>query len=138
VSLSTCGSQIGCDTKPVISSSKMGSLKQSNSEPCTMRGAVIVLVAVCSLTVSLATRYYSPRDDSSPIVKAFQSNVAPDAKRQRLTKNAANWMPPIFSFTVFQIPSSYYRIVPPRPPVRSLICDKSLYNRPPPAFQSLS
>jgi hypothetical protein len=103
-----------------------------------MRGAVIVLVAVCSLTVSLATRYYSPSDNSSPIVKAFQSSVAPDTKRQRLTKNAANWMPPILSFTVFQIPSSYYGIVPPRPPVRSFICDKSLYNRPPPAFKSLS
>ena len=116
----------------------MGLPKQSNSQPRKMRGVVIVLVAVCSLTVSLATRYYSPSDNSSPIVKVFQSDVTPDAKRQRLTKNAANWMPPILSFTVFQIPSSYYRIVPPRPPVRSLICDKSLYNRPPPAFKSLS
>ena len=116
----------------------MGSPKQSNSQPRPMRGAAIVLVAVCSLTVSLATRYYSPSDDSSPIVKVFQSNVAPDAKRQRLTKNAANWMPPILSFTVFQIPSSYYRIVPPRPPVRSLIFDQSLYNRPPPAFKPRS
>src|ERR1700722_7292019 len=116
----------------------MGSPKQSNSQPCKLRAALIVLVAVCSLTVTLAPRYYSPSDDSSPIVKAFQSNVAPDAKRQRLTKNAANWMPPILSFTVFQVPSSYHRIAPPRPPVRSLICDKSLYNRPPPAFKSLS
>ena len=115
----------------------MGSRKQSNSQPRKMRGAVIVLVAVCSLTVSLATRYYSPSDDSSPIIKAFHSNVAPDAKRQRLTKNAANWMPPLLGVTVLQIPTSYYRIVPPRPPVRSLICDKSLYNRPPPAFKSL-
>jgi hypothetical protein len=116
----------------------MRSLEQSKSQRRKMRGAVIVLVAVCSLTVSLATRYSSRSDDSSPIVKAFQSKVAPDATRQRLTKNAANWMPPILSFTVFQVPSSYHRIAPPRPPVRSLICDKSLYNRPPPAFKSLS
>lgn len=98
---------------------------------------VVVLIAVGSLTVSLATRYSSPWDASNS-VRTIQTHVAADAKRQRLAKNAAIWMPPVFSFTVLQVPSFYPRISPAGPPVRSLVCDERLYNRPPPALKSFS
>ena len=103
----------------------------------TIWSAIAVLVAVGSLTVSLATRYYSPWDASSATVKTIQTHASPDA-RQRLTKNAATWVPPVFSFTVFQIPSFYPKIAPAGPPVRSLVCEETIYNRPPPGRLALS
>jgi hypothetical protein len=98
----------------------------------------VIVLAVGSLTLNLATRYYSPWDASSITVKSFRTHAAPDAKRQRLTKNAATWMPPVSSFSALQVPGSYLSIASVQPAVRSLICDKSLYNRPPPAVQTLS
>jgi hypothetical protein len=109
--------------------------KAQRRKICT---AVVVLVAVGSLTVSLATRYYCPWDASSNTVRTIQTHTAPDAKKQRLTKNAATWMPPVFSFAVLQVPSFCPGIAPVGPPVRSLVCDESLYNRPPPALNSLA
>ena len=116
----------------------MPPLRHFKAERREIWSAVLVLVAVCSLTVSLATRYYLPGDSSSPTVKTIQTHQSPDGKRQRLTKNAANWMPPVLSFTVLPVPSFYARTVAAPPPVRSLVCDESLYNRPPPSPKSLS
>jgi hypothetical protein len=111
--------------------------KHGRLEPRKIWSAVVVLAAVASLTVSLATRYYAPWDASSGTVKTVRTH-APDAKRQRLTKNAAIWMPPVFGFTVSQVPSFHPGIVPVGARVRNLVCDESLYNRPPPAHKFLS
>jgi len=99
---------------------------------------VVVLVAVGSLTVSLATRYSSPWDASSNSVRTIPTHVATDAKRQRLAKTGAIWMPPVFSFSALEVPNFYPIIAPVGPPVRSLVCDQNLYNRPPPALKSFS
>jgi len=72
--------------------------------------ASVVLVAVCSLTISLATRYSSPWIISSHVVKTVQTHASPESKRQRLAENAANWMPPVFTFEVLQAPSFYPQI----------------------------
>ncbi len=98
--------------------------------------AVIVAVAVASLTMSVATRYYSLQDTSSRPVSTVQKQAVPDARPQRLTKNAAVWSPPVLSFAVAQVPSFHPRIDSARPLLRSLVCDTSLYNRPPPAPKS--
>jgi hypothetical protein len=116
----------------------MPPLKHFKADRREIWSAVLVLVAVCSLTVSLATRYYLPGDSSSPTVKTIQTHQSPDAKRQRLTKNAANWMPPALSYTVLPVPSFYIKTATAPPPVRSLVCDESLYNRPPQVLKSLS
>jgi hypothetical protein len=95
------------------------------------------VIAVCCLTLSLATRYYSPGDVSNPSVKTIEPHATPDAKRQRLAKNAT-WMPPVFTFIVMQVPRFHLTITSAQPLVRSRICEKSLYNRPPPVFTSFS
>ncbi len=99
---------------------------------------LVVLVAVCSLTVSVATRYSSPLNPSSPAVKTVRTHTTPDAKRQRLAKNAADWAPPLVCFDALRSPSSYPRIAPAGPPIPSLLLEQSLYNRPPPSSEFLS
>lgn len=102
------------------------------------RYAMVVLLAVCSLTVSLATRYCSPFAPSSTTVKTVQTRASTEAKRQRLTKNAANWMPPVVCFGVLQAPVVYSHFASAGPPINSLLSEVSLFNRPPPFSASLS
>jgi hypothetical protein len=100
--------------------------------------AFVVFVAVCSLTVSVATRYSTPLDTSSPTVKTVQTHTTPEAKRQRLAKDpAAQWAPPVVCFRVLRSPSFYPRMSPAGPPIPGLFFEESLYNRPPPLFPSL-
>ena len=98
----------------------------------------MVLLAVCSLTVSLASRYSFPVDSSSPAVKSIKVHRSPDTQRQRLDKKAANWVPPVFCLTDLEAPSFYPRIAPTWLPVMSLLLGNDLFNRPPPAFTSLT
>ncbi len=99
---------------------------------------MVVVIAVAALTMSVATRYYSLQDTSSRPVSTIQKQAVPDARPQRLTKNAAIWSPPVFSFAVAQVPGFHPRIGSTRPLLRSLVRDTSLYNRPPPASNSFS
>ena len=99
--------------------------------------AVVALAAVCSLTVSVATRYSSAWDVSSPSVKTVQAHTTPEAKRQRLLKDAANWVPRLVRFDVLGSPSSYPRIAPAVPPRPIFLFEASLYNRPPPSSDPL-
>jgi hypothetical protein len=94
--------------------------------------ALVVLVSVCSLTISLATRYSSSWSISSHSVRVNQTHASPDAKRQRLTKNAANWMPPVFSFAVLQAPRFYPQIVSVGATAPNLLFEEKLFSRPPP------
>lgn len=99
---------------------------------------MVVLVAVCALIVSVATRYSSTCEASSIAVKAGQIHTSAEAKRQRLAKDAIGWNPPVIQFSVLQSPSSYPRIAPAGPPIPGLVLEESLYNRPPPSFKFLS
>ena len=99
--------------------------------------AVVVLAAVCSLTVNVATRYSSSWDVSAPTVKTVQARTTPEAKRQRLDKDAANWAPPLVCLDVLRFPSSYPRIAPSGPPILSPLLEENLYNRPPPSSRPL-
>ncbi|HWW13720.1 MAG TPA: hypothetical protein VN310_03575 [Candidatus Dormibacteraeota bacterium] len=116
----------------------MSAIRHSDNRPHRHWCAVVVLVAVCSLTVSVATRYCSPLGTSSLTMKTVQTHTSPDAKRQRLTKNAANWVPPVVCFDILQSPSSYPRIAPAAPPIPSLFFEENLYNRPPPSSELFS
>jgi hypothetical protein len=103
-----------------------------------MHCALVILLAVCSLIVNVATRYSSPGSSGSAGVKTVQTRASVEAKRQHLAKDAANWLPPVICFTVLQSPSSYPRIAPAGPPIAGLVLEESLYNRPPPASKFLS
>ena len=95
--------------------------------------ALVVLAAVCALTVSLATRYSTPFNVSSHKIKSVQARTSADSTRQRLTKNAANWMPPTLGFSILRASVSYSRIAPVGPPPPSLLIEQKLYTRPPPS-----
>jgi|SRR5579864_1277453 len=94
--------------------------------------AVVILAAVFSLTVSVATRYSSAWRASSSRVNIAQKHTSPSPSRQRLTKTAADWMPPVVAAAVLEAPAAYPRIAPAGPPIPNLRFDESLWNRPPP------
>jgi len=100
--------------------------------------AVVVLLVVCSLTVSVATRYSTPLDASSSTVKTVQAHTYQETKRQRLAKDAANWTPPVVCYGVLPSSNYYPRISPAGPPIPSLCFEENLYNRPPPSSESFS
>src|ERR1035438_997972 len=100
----------------------------------TSWSALVILVAVCSLTISVATRYNSPCNISSHNVKTVQTHTWPDTSRQRLVKNAANWIPPAFGFAVLQVPTFYPLIAFVGPSAPSLLLEENLYSRPPPVI----
>jgi hypothetical protein len=100
--------------------------------------AVVVLAAVCSLTVSVATRYSSSWNVSAPTVKTVQAHTTPEAKRQHLDKDAANWVPPLVCFDLLRSPSSYPRTAPAEPLAQNLLLEQSLFDRPPPSSEFLS
>src|ERR1700722_19416843 len=95
------------------------------------RCAIVIFVAVSALTVSVATRYCSAYSGSYP-ARTLHKHSSPEQSRQRLTKNAANWMPQVTQAGVLQPPTSYPRVAPVGPPIPTVLLDTSLYNRPPP------
>ena len=98
----------------------------------------MVLLAVCSLAVSVATRYTSaPAGPDGPTTR-IRNHVAPEPGRQRLLQNAATWIPPFICSVVIQVPLSYSRVVPAGSRVPSLLLEENLYNRPPPSSQLFS
>jgi hypothetical protein len=127
--LQTRGSQTAAEMSP---------LKHFEDQRRKSWCAVVALAAVCSLTVSVATRYSSPWDVSAPTVKTVQGHATPEANRQRLAKEAANWVPPLICFDVSRSPSPYLRIAPAEPATQKVLYEESLFNRPPPSSEFLS
>src|SRR5580698_6462993 len=95
--------------------------------------AIIVVLAVGSLTVSVATRYCSPVSAPGYASRTLHRHSTPEDSRQRLNKSASNWLPPVVRAIALEAPSSYPRIAPAGPPVSGLMLEVSLYNRPPPS-----
>jgi hypothetical protein len=91
--------------------------------------ALVVALAVLSLTVSLATRTFHDMTASHRVSVRADSQ---QAMRQHLNKDAAHWPAPVFDFAVLDTPTFYPRVAPAGPPIPSLHFDESLYNRPPP------
>jgi hypothetical protein len=91
----------------------------------------VILLAICSLTVSLATRYalLGPEVQNVAAVKS----QSPDAHRQRLLSNAFQWTAPASSFALFQPPRSAVFAVSVVVPSPNLSSESWLYNRPPPS-----
>ena len=90
----------------------------------------IVLLAVCALTVSVATRYsVSPSaiGKAHTVVKADKWTGL-----QRLLNNAATWMPPLVEAEIFHDPGCYPHVAESGPCIPSVLLQRNLYNRPPP------
>lgn len=94
------------------------------------RGLLIV-IAICSLTLSLATRFWTPSTSQSNIVKSIDQRSA-DPKRQHLNKDAIRWLAPLIDFGRLAPASIETRLAPSGPILPKQVFTESLYNRPPP------
>jgi hypothetical protein len=94
--------------------------------------ALVVLLAVCSLTLSLITRYSTAPGISIQTAKSLHAHAAPTAKKQHLAKDAADWIPPVVRIQQ-QVPTSYRPLAAVSVPILSCVSEQSLYTRPPPS-----
>jgi len=98
----------------------------------------IVLLAVCTLTLSVATRYSvcpSAIDTTQTVVQNHHSWTP---GLQRLLNNAATWLPPLVESAIFHAPESYAHVAESGPRIAIVLLEKNLYNRPPPSAFFLS
>lgn len=93
-------------------------------------GTALVLLAICALTLSLATRYtvLGAEARSVRFVKAHSA----DAKTQHLLSDGLQWTAPPSSFTLFRPSRSFVYAVSAVFPSTNLCSESWLYNRPPP------
>jgi len=98
----------------------------------------IVLLAVCTLTISVATRYSRSQGPADETLTAVQTHHSSTPGLQRLLNNAATWIPPLVETAVFHDPGYYPHIAPSDSPISSVLLERNLYNRPPPSLFSLS
>ena len=95
-------------------------------------GRILVALAICSLTVSVATRYVD-LDTASQLVMSID-NHAPHAKTQHLLSDGANWSAPAPAFTFLAPPQSDTPVVSVDILPTNLVAESWLYNRPPPSL----
>src|ERR1700728_4322378 len=57
--------------------------------------AIVVFLAVAGLAVSVATRYCSPQRSAYSVRTTSHRHSLPELGRQRLTWNAASWVPQV-------------------------------------------
>src|SRR5277367_7186835 len=90
---------------------------------------LLVVVAICSLTVSLSTRTFRLKISHSNTVQSGAGR----AIRQHMDRDAVRWVPAVPLVAVLDAPAFYPLVAPAGPPLPGLLLDESLYNRPPPA-----
>jgi hypothetical protein len=111
----------------------------NNLEPrhSKLSWVAVVLLAACSITISVATRYSVPGKAVDSKVTTVRNHVDSEPIRQRLLNNAASWMPPVVCSAIRQENQSFTRVVWSSEPAPKLFFDESLSNRPPPSHSSL-
>jgi len=95
--------------------------------------AALVILAVCALAVSVATRYSVSYAATSALTSVHSHSLS-EPVRQRLIKSAAAWAPVEVCHAVLEAPSSYSRVAPAAPVLPGTLFERSLYNRPPPSL----
>jgi hypothetical protein len=88
----------------------------------------VVVLAICGLTVSLATRTFRTRFSTGAIVKS----ISRPPIRQHMDRDATKWVPPVPTLAVLEVPVFYPKFAPAGPPLPRLYYEESLSNRPPP------
>lgn len=92
----------------------------------------LIVLAICSLTASLATRFTIQGAEVEKVTAAKAQTS--EAKRQHLLGSASQWTAPASTFTLFQPPRSSVLVVSVVVPSANLTSESWLYNRPPPAL----
>lgn len=116
----------------------MLSLTDRKSGGCACWCALVVLIAIFALTIRVATRYGSAESASTSAAKTSHSYSSQPPGRQRLTKDAANWVPPTIDCVPLQAPARPARIPALGSAIPNPSFASSLYYRPPPIFSSFS
>ena len=116
-------------------SAHMLRLTNLHSSQCRRWCTAIVLLAVCALTVSVATRYSHYPTTPRSVAKTIHKLTSQQPRCQRLLKNAAVWIPPAVSSHVLLPRRSSSHVTPAEPVLANLVFEKSLYNRPPPSVE---
>jgi len=105
----------------------------ANHEAVTYQGprwrTLIIALALCGLTVSLATRTFHIKFHPGADVTSRSAQPM----RQHLNCDAMQWVAPIPIFTVFEVPARYPNVAPAAPLPTGVIFDHKLSNRPPPS-----
>ena len=102
---------------------------------CEVKGAgqgwrvFITVVAICGLSVSLATRTFRLKIRYGVSVASADAH----AMRQHMVRDAVRWAPPVPLFTAFEVPTFYPFVAPAGPPLASVLFEEKLYDRPPPS-----
>ena len=94
--------------------------------------SLLILLAVLSLTLSLAGRYTSV----SSVDFGKTTSIATDsttAKTQHLLSDGLQWTAPVTAILMLVVPRRAARIVHAPLPVIDLYAEDWLYNRPPPS-----
>ncbi len=94
---------------------------------------VLVVIAICSLTLSVATRFWAPSISQSHIVTKSIDQRSVDPKRQHLNKDATRWVAPLIDFSILAPAAIEARLAPTGPILPKHVFTESLYNRPPPS-----
>ena len=89
----------------------------------------VIVLAICGMTVSLATRTFRLTIPHGVTVQNADSH----ATRQHMDRDAAQWVPPVPILSTLQVPVFYPRIAPSGPPRPTLLFDEDISNRPPPS-----
>jgi len=112
----------------ILSVAPSEDLRFPNHQHLRWRILVIVL-AICGLTVSLATRTFRLTISHGVTAQSADSH----AVRQHMNRDAAQWAHPLPILSTLQVPVFHLRVAPARPPIPSVLFDESLSNRPPPS-----
>lgn len=94
----------------------------------------LVVVAIVSLTVTLATRFSIPPDSH---IHAFKSDSNKSSEPKGLDRDAVSYVVPGLSFAGFESTPVYAYLVPSSTVGTRDVISASLYNRPPPHSFSL-
>jgi hypothetical protein len=91
----------------------------------------LILSAVLSLTINLATRYSRMvRDEGRPTKTVTSRSL--DAKRQHLLNDGLHWFAPAAKFVLFEPAGISAAASPSAPSVTGRYSEGCLYDRPPP------
>ena len=102
------------------------------SRACQSRWSKCVLVLIiCSLMFSVATRFCLTTDSNFHTVKTVDSESS-QPKRQHLDSDAVHWVAPVAVAMFMEHVTVYSRVFTVDTLPVSHVFDESLYNRPPP------
>ena len=95
-------------------------------------GGAVILLAVLSLTVSVATRYCAlvRYDAHAP---QFATSHSPDGKRQHLLNDGLHWSAPAAAHVFFEPTRLFSGGLPAIPSITRPCLDNCLCTRPPPS-----